>query len=1531
MGCGSSKQPDHVVTSEYGSPIRGRHSPKGAPVAGTGGAAPAAKSRSVPATTTTTATASKSTTTIAKEGPPPQAVQQQQQSAPKKLLSMTAKRSSLRDDERNRAVEEVQTAMQDLRPYQMKPLTKQDKVLVMQGWNKALAFSTAFSEALLIYWRLICCPTIETSDESGGPSSESKHAKDPMSLVEKNQDPLFYCLQDRMGDAETLLMGVLDGAIRSLCPANQVVQREAYRPMQEDAIVERTKGEFSLECQSLDDHFALFARLGVKPYYWVRFVIAVHWTMSTHAPYAQEDDLENLELGAINSALGRVVALTVAIPAIQTYKGLVTLYQAPIVHKIQDIWNRFSEVGRADFGEIFYRKLLTEHPQLLDFFSKTDMDTLAIHLSMALDMVIRNVHAMGAMNTMFRSALENLAEVHRRMNVPTYSYALVGATILECFQPVFDKEEEDTKDSDDPAIASELRAALVKVYGEIMSLVYYPMLKQERMVATAREFYEHVKEVLEWSDNQLESRFSQIEEEIQATGSYIQTTEELETGARLAWRNSAKCVGRIAWNTLKIRDCRHIKDPDKMFKEVRQHLLEATAGTNIQSVMTVFKPQAATEVFGTRFWSSQFVRYAAYKNMLTGKIVGDPANLEITEYLISNNLWTPPEKISRFDVLPLVLKLPGKKKPIIHELPKDCIFEVDLEHPDRPELSALGLRWSTVPAISNFKMNLGGIVYQNMPFNGWFVSTEIVRNLMERYDVGPEIAAAIGLDTEKNAMWRQMVSCEVEHMVLHSFQKHKFTIVDPMTVGRQFCTHVQREREQFGRECPGQWSWIGGLLGPTNPTWHLELRDFLVKPQYEYASEGMLLHGIGSGENDDLVSAVSAATSDTMSMFSLNDVAPELPNVLILYGSQTGNAEAAARRLKRDLRLIKPAMMTLNDAKGLGIVEKRKFTHVIAVCSTFGDGHAPGNASEFFETELPDFSNEGKQFAVLGLGSTVYPKFCQAAEKLEKMFRSSGLESIATLAKADEAAGADGTIEDWIHLVKAIILPPNIEMLVGSSLDESNAARPVNKLHWLTGKEATNFASPAPSGGSPCILNEEILESHETRSIRKITFKGPAPYESGDHLSVKPANSDAMVRRFLQCFMVELRSTPLEESTSDKELIDHISTQPFDLQVDESGTTMPADVFFQTPTTLGYLLKHMLNLSLSSKDAIDLVELVKQLLDERMESATGLDKDTVSGSSDIQTLLGASKGILDSDSSARTQAIDDFIATYPTIVDFLETFKDCLLEPFFDDTPILSMAELLCILTRLQPRYYSISSSNKVSPDEITITVGVLRVETSKGVTIDGVCSNYLASLKEGVDGAVVAVHKSSFRLPKDPQAPIMMVGAGTGLSPMMGFLDEKALAKKNGAAGGIIHLFFGCRTIQDFIYKEKIEEYEKGGLLVLHHALSRSSGPKTYVQNKIKEMGKEAADLLLRKDTHYYVCGDARMAKECYESCIDVLRKHAVMSRVTAARHLKQMEAQGRWQTDVWGIVSDYENAKKQVMESKRKAAKLWMQHFDS
>lgn len=272
---------------------------------------------------------------------------------------------------------------------------------------------------------------------------------------------------------------------------------------------------------------------------------------------------------------------------------------------------------------------------------------------------------------------------------------------------------------------------------------------------------------------------------------------------------------RIAWNTLKIRDRRHLFSAATIFQEVDEHIQIASGGNNIESVMTVFRPQQPHETFGLRFWSGQLFRYAGYKNSDNGEVLGDPANADFTEFLIKSDLWTPPPNRTAFDLLPLVLKLPTIDKPFVYVLPQHLRHEVNIEHPDFPAVKNLGLRWSTIPAITNFKLNLGGIRYPCIPFNGWFVSTEIARNLLERYRVTLPLAKAMNIPSD-DRMLAQKVSAEIENAILHSFEKSEYTIVDPMTVGKSYLTHCKRER-QAGRECPGQWSWVGGLVGEKIP------------------------------------------------------------------------------------------------------------------------------------------------------------------------------------------------------------------------------------------------------------------------------------------------------------------------------------------------------------------------------------------------------------------------------------------------------------------------------------------------------------------------------------------------------------------------------------------------------------------------------------------------------------------------------------------------------------------------------------------
>jgi sulfite reductase alpha subunit-like flavoprotein len=870
----------------------------------------------------------------------------------------------------------------------------------------------------------------------------------------------------------------------------------------------------------------------------------------------------------------------------------------------------------------------------------------------------------------------------------------------------------------------------------------------------------------------------------------------------------------------------------------------------------------------------------------------------MTEYLIANKLWTPPTKKSGFDVLPMVLKMPGKETPYVHTLSADSLFEVDIEHPKYPGFKELGLRWTTVPAISVFKMNLGGVVYANFPFNGWFVSTEIVRNLMERYDVGDQVAKLIGIDIQTDVMWRQAVTVEFERAVLYSFKKNGYTIVDPHSVGESFCVHVQREREQHGLECPSQWSWIGGLVGPTNKTWHLEMRDFLVRPQYDYSIDGLVYY---TCLEHSRVKAVSASNTLSPSIIDESESSSEsdfvsFPKVLILYGSETGTAEGVARQLKRSFAQLKPTVMTLNQGKGLEIAKQKGFTHLICVTSTFGKGDFPANAVEFPKAPIEAVSSSMK-YAVLALGSTLYPDYCKAGVELDMKLEKAGIERLTRfVAKADESAGAKEAISEWLTLVERLVLSPSVVQELERRALEDGDVPSETVFSWLG--RGVNVASSR--GKDTLCLSNTLLTAPSTKPVHQVTFQIPVgeKYETGDHLSVQPQNSMVLVGRFLACYFAQI-----EAAFDGTKSIDQVIDEPFELECVEGTMRSTADVVFPMPTTLRVALTEHLDLSMKGAFAVEFVTLCSELCTKMMD-----DKRAAEFVEDMSPYL-ALKG-----------DIDEFISFYPTIVDFFEKYR-WLAEQ-------VSLAKVLMLLPRLQPRYYSISSS-ALRQATLSITVGVLSVETSKKAKLNGVCSHYLAGLTPMLDRASIKIRTSSFRLPQNFSSSIVLVGAGTGLAPMMGFLQELEIAKEQEIITGKVHLFFGCRTEADFIYKDLIEQLESAGLLTSHIAFSRSPNhPKMYVQDQIVKAGEQFKDLMLDPTTHYYVCGDACMGAACQESAITTLRNNS-MSRISAVQHIQSMKLENRWQTDLWGIVTDYETSKKTLEISKKASARVWMSHF--
>ncbi|MDI1345616.1 MAG: sulfite reductase subunit alpha [Pseudolabrys sp.] len=220
-------------------------------------------------------------------------------------------------------------------------------------------------------------------------------------------------------------------------------------------------------------------------------------------------------------------------------------------------------------------------------------------------------------------------------------------------------------------------------------------------------------------------------------------------------------------------------------------------------------------------------------------------------------------------------------------------------------------------------------------------------------------------------------------------------------------------------------------------------------------------------------------------------------------------------------------------------------------------------------------------------------------------------------------------------------------------------------------------------------------------------------------------------------------------------------------------------------------------------------------------------------------------------------------------------------------------------LDPLQPRLYSISSSPKTVPGRVTLTVDTVRYKIRDRQRL-GVCSTMLAERIE--PGAVLKAYVQkahAFALPADPAVPIVMIGPGTGVAPFRAFLQERQAVK----APGRNWLFFGHqRSDYDFLYDDELKAMRGSGHLSrLTLAWSRDSGQKIYVQDRMRDSGRDLWEWIT-EGAHIYVCGDAkRMAKDVELALVDIVAQHGARTPEEASTFVSELKKKGRYQQDVY------------------------------
>jgi nitric-oxide synthase len=331
-----------------------------------------------------------------------------------------------------------------------------------------------------------------------------------------------------------------------------------------------------------------------------------------------------------------------------------------------------------------------------------------------------------------------------------------------------------------------------------------------------------------YEENELEGlnqRIEQITDEVDRSGTYQLTESELSYGAKLAWRNSNRCIGRLFWKSLKVRDRRELSTPEEIFEDLLEHLDFATNGGKIRSTVSVY-PSSTDEDEELRIWNKQLIRFAGYE-LPDGRILGDPDSLELTRYCQSRG-WNSPK--TAFDILPLVIQK-GNRKPKLFSIPENKVLRVPILHPDFEWVERMNIQWYAVPLISDMRLEIGGISFTCAPFNGWYMLTEIaVRNLADshRYNLLPQIAEKMQLDLKNpRSLWKDKALLVLQEAVLHSFQEKGVSLVDHHTASEQFLEFCRVEGNK-GREVQAEWSWIvpptsGSLTGVFHKEWQNEV------------------------------------------------------------------------------------------------------------------------------------------------------------------------------------------------------------------------------------------------------------------------------------------------------------------------------------------------------------------------------------------------------------------------------------------------------------------------------------------------------------------------------------------------------------------------------------------------------------------------------------------------------------------------------------------------------------------------------------
>ncbi len=650
-----------------------------------------------------------------------------------------------------------------------------------------------------------------------------------------------------------------------------------------------------------------------------------------------------------------------------------------------------------------------------------------------------------------------------------------------------------------------------------------------------------------------------------------------------------------------------------------------------------------------------------------------------------------------------------------------------------------------------------------------------------------------------------------------------------------------------------------------------------------------------------------------------------LEPLTILFGSQTGNAEALAKRIAKEAgkRSFAPTVFDLAHYPPESLANDAS---VLLITSTYGDGEPPDNAKAFLEflssTAAPALPH--LRFSVLALGDSNYEKFCECGKEFDCRLETLGARRIYPRVDCD--VDYEEPFQKWLNgslsaLAKDDKPGSNREPLTPALSPEERESRIPSRERPVTlddersadarfpllgervrvrGKEATEESNVSGLHEVSVPLTPALSPSEEARengsqSSVELLGSGPKDTQGLDSLSRHPTTgkNQGGARRETVPSIGHSKKNPfpaplltnrqLNAPGSAKE------TRHFEFSLEGS------DLDYEVGDALGVVPANCPTL-------VD--EILGALSFTGEESIPGTDGQTIALRDALlrqyeitkipQALL---RAMAERSGNAGLRAlsvpgVNGELTKFlwgREVIDLLLGFPEAQFTP----------GEFVEVLRKLQPRLYSISSSPKANPGQVHLTIAIVRYE-SLGRLRRGVCSSFLADRVNGEGSVPVFVHKNkSFRLPPDSSRPLIMIGPGTGIAPFRAFLEERRAV----GALGKNWLFFGDQHEKtDFLYRDELEVMSRNGTLTrLTTAFSRDQEQKLYVQQRILENAKELY-AWLEDGGHFYVCGDAsRMAKDVEKALHQVIEIAGNRTAEQAAEYVRRLQTEKRYQRDVY------------------------------